>query len=60
MDKTSGLYRRLVIIELNNKVMKPDPLFLLKLTERDMEYFLYKAVYWVGVALQEGQFRISQ
>lgn len=59
MDKTSGLYRRLVIIELNNKVMKPDPLFLLKLTERDMEYFLYKAVYWVGVALQEGQFRIS-
>ena len=60
MDKTSGLYRRLVIIELNNKVLKPDPLFLMKLTERDMEYFLYKAVYWVGIALQEGQFRISQ
>ena len=60
MDKTSGLYRRLVIIELNNKVLKPDPLFLMKLTERDMEYFLYKAVYWVGVALQEGQFRVSQ
>lgn len=60
MDKTSGLYRRLVIIELNNKVNKPDPLFLMKLTARDMEYFLYKAVYWVGVALQEGKFRISQ
>lgn len=60
MDKTSGLYRRLVIIELNNKVEKPDPLFLMKLTARDMEYFLYKAVYWVGVALQEGKFRISQ
>lgn len=60
LDRTSGLYRRMVIIELNNKVEKPDPLFLLKLTARDMEYFLYKAVYWVGIALQEGQFRISQ
>ena len=60
LDKTSGLYRRMVIIELNNKISKPDPLFLMKLTARDMEYFLYKAVYWVGVALQEGQFRISQ
>lgn len=60
MDKTSGLYRRMVIIELNNKISKPDPLFIMKLTPRDMEYFLYKAVYWVGIALQEGQFRISQ
>ena len=60
LDKTSGLYRRMVIIELNNKVKNPDPLFLMKLTPRDMEYFLYKAVYWVGIALQEGQFRISQ
>lgn len=60
LDKTSGLYRRMVIIELNNKISKPDPLFLLKLTPLDMEYFLYKAVYWVGIALQEGQFRISQ
>lgn len=60
MDKSSGLYRRLVIIELNNKVLNPDPLFLSKLTSRDMEYFLYKAVYWIGVALQEGRFRISQ
>jgi hypothetical protein len=32
----------------------------MKLTPLDMEYFLYRAVYWVGVALQEGQFRISQ
>lgn len=60
MDKTSGLYRRLVIIELNNKIKSPDPLFLMKLTSRDMEYFLYKAVYWVGIALKEGKFRISQ
>jgi phage/plasmid-associated DNA primase len=60
LDKTSGLYRRMVIIELNNKITKPDPLFLMKLTPRDMEYFLYKAVYWLGIALQEGSFRISQ
>lgn len=60
MDRTSGLYRRMVIIELNNKIEKPDPLFVMKLTNRDMEYFLYKAVYWVGIALQEGQFKISQ
>lgn len=60
MDKTSGLYRRMVIVELNNKVTNPDPLFIKKLTERDMKYFLYKAVYWIGVALQEGTFRISQ
>ena len=60
MDKTSGLYRRIVIIELNNKIEKPDPLFLFKLTPLDMEYFLYQAVYWLGIALREGQFRISQ
>lgn len=60
MDKTSGLYRRIVIIELNNKIEKPDPLFLFKLTPLDMEYFLYQSVYWLGIALREGQFRISQ
>lgn len=60
LDKTSGLYRRLVIIELNNKVQNPDPLFILKLTQRDMEYFLYKAVEGIGVALREGQFAITQ
>src|SRR5690606_15489434 len=27
---------------------------------RDMEYFLFKAVQWIGIALQEGKFRISQ
>ena len=60
LDKTSGMYRRMVLIELNNKITKPDPLFLLKLTQIDMEYFLWKAVYWIGVAMKEGHFRISQ
>lgn len=60
MDRTSGLYRRLVIIELNNKVLKPNPLFVSELTTRDMEYFIYKAVQAIGLALKEGSFRISQ
>lgn len=60
LDKTSGLYRRMVIIELNNKIEKPDPLFMEKITARDMEYFLYQAVYWIGIAMKEGKFRISQ
>ena len=40
MDKTSGLYRRLILVELNNKVEKPDPLFINRLTDIDIEYFL--------------------
>lgn len=59
VDKTSGLYRRLVLIELNHKVKRPDPLFMLKITESDMEYFLYKAVEGIKIALEEGHFRIS-
>lgn len=59
MDKTSGLYRRIILIELNNKVEKPDPLFMLKLTDKDMEYFLYKSVQAIKQALEEGHFRIN-
>lgn len=60
MDKTSGLYRRLILIELNNKVAKPDPLFMNKVSETDMEYFLYKAVQGIKLAIEEGKFKISQ
>lgn len=59
MDKTSGLYRRIILVELNTKVKKPDPLFMLKLTEKDMEYFLFKAVEGIKQALEEGHFRIN-
>lgn len=59
MDKTSGLYRRMVLIELNNKVQKPDPLFLNKITDSDMEYFLFKSVQAIKVAIEEGKFRIN-
>ena len=60
MDKTSGLYRRMVLIELNNKVLNPDPLFMNKITEQDMSYFLFKAVEGVKTAIEEGRFKVTQ
>lgn len=60
MDKTSGLYRRMVLIELNHKVAHPDPLFMNKITDVDMEYFLFKAVEGIKLAIEEGRFKIMQ
>ena len=60
MDKTSGLYRRMVLIELNHKVKTPDPLFMNKVTDNDMQYFLFKAVEGIRLAIEEGRFRINQ
>ena len=60
MDKTTGLYRRMILIELNHKVSNPDPLFINKVTENDMEYFLFKAVEGIKLAIEEGRFRITQ
>lgn len=59
MDNTSGLYRRMILIELNHKIAKPDPLFMNKVTEQDMEYLLFKAVEGIKLAIEEGRFRIS-
>ena len=59
MDKTTGLYRRMVLIELNHKVENPDPLFMNKVTDEDMEYFLFKAVEGIKIAIEEGRFRIT-
>ena len=60
MDKTSGLYRRMVLIELNNKVKNPDMLFMNKVTDLDMQYFLFKAVEGIKSAIEEGRFKITQ
>jgi hypothetical protein len=60
MDKTTGLYRRMILIELNNKVLKPDPLFMNKVTDLDMQYFIFKAVEGIKTAIEEGRFRITQ
>lgn len=59
MDKTSGLYRRLILVELNHKVQKPDPLFMNRVTETDMEYLLFHAVEGIKLAIEEGRFRIN-
>jgi putative DNA primase/helicase len=59
MDNTSGLYRRMILIELNHKIAKPDPLFMNKVTEQDMEYLLFKSVEGIKLAIEEGRFRIS-
>lgn len=59
MDKTSGLYRRMILVELNQKILKPDPLFINKVNDTDMEYFLFKAVEGIKVAIEEGHFRIN-
>jgi putative DNA primase/helicase len=59
MDNTSGLYRRMILIELNHKISKPDPLFMNKVTEQDMEYLLFKSVEGIKLAIEEGRFRIS-
>lgn len=60
MDRTSGLYRRIVIVELNNKVLNPDRQFIDKINDTDMEYLLYKAVQGIKKVLEEGHFRIDQ
>ena len=57
-DKTSGLYRRLTIIELNNKITNPDPLFLDRLTDGDMEYLLWKAIDAVYAAIQRQELTV--
>ena len=58
MDKTTGLMRRMVLVELNHKVEHPDPLFLNKITTMDMQYFLFKAVEGIKTAIEEGRFKI--
>lgn len=60
MDKTSGLFRRMILLELNNPIKTIDPLYLTKITESDMEYFLLKSVEAIGIAIEEGHFRITQ
>lgn len=51
-DRTSGFYRRVMIIEINKKIEKPDPLFLDRLTESDYEYLLSVAIEKLIAALK--------
>lgn len=58
-DKSDGLYRRMILVEIDKKIKNPDPKFLEKVTDNDMEYFFYKAVQGIHMALQRGGFTIS-
>lgn len=51
-DRSSGFYRRVVIVEINKKIEKPDPFFLDRLTEQDYEYLLSVAIEKLIAALK--------
>lgn len=53
-DRTTGFYRRFVIVDINRVITNPDPLFLDKLTSYDYEYLLYKAVEYISEAIKRG------
>lgn len=55
-DKTSGLYRRLIIVEMNNIINKPDPFFMERLTVDDYEYLLFNAIKAIRGAIMNNSF----
>lgn len=61
-DDSSGLYRRMIIVELNNVIPndKKDPGFMYKVTEEDCEYLFIKAVDAVSRLLRDKRFIINQ
>ena len=59
-DKSDGLYRRMILVEIDKKIQNPDPKFFEKVTDSDIEYFFYKAVQGIHMALQRGQFTIME
>ncbi len=59
-DDSEGLYRRLMLVELKNKVKNPDRTFESKITDLDMEYFLYKAAEAIHKVLRRGRFTMEK
>lgn len=51
-DRTSGFYRRVMIIDINNKIENPDVFFLERLTDSDYEYLLSVAIEKLVAALK--------
>lgn len=54
-DRTSGMYRRMCIIEISRKIEKFDPFFIFKITDSDMEYLLYKSIQALLNALENNK-----
>lgn len=59
-DDSEGLYRRLLLVELNNRIKNPDRDFDAKITDLDMEYFLYKAAEAIHRVLRTGRFTMEE
>jgi len=59
-DDSEGLYRRLMLIELTNKIKEPDRDFDHKITDLDMEYFLYKSAEAIHKVLRRGRFTMEE
>jgi len=59
-DDSEGLYRRLMLIELNNRIKDPDRDFENKITDLDMEYFFYKAAEAIHRVLRKGRFTMEE
>lgn len=54
-DRSSGFYRRVMIIEINKKIEHPDPFFLDRLTESDYEYLLSVAIEKLVAAMKKNK-----
>ncbi|MFA5642867.1 MAG: phage/plasmid primase, P4 family, partial [Bacteroidales bacterium] len=59
-DDSEGLYRRLMLVELNNRIKTPDRDFENKITDLDMEYFFYKAAEAIHRVLRNGKFTMEE
>lgn len=59
-DRTDGLYRRLILIEMNHRIENPNPFFLQSITESDMEYLLMKATEAIHEALKNNSFTMAK
>lgn len=59
-DDSEGLYRRLMLVELTNKIKVPDRDFDSKITDLDMEYFLYKSAEAIHRVLRRGKFTLEE
>ena len=54
-DRTSGLLRRVCLIDIDNQIQEFDPFFLFKITDSDMEYLLYKSIMALQTALKNNK-----
>lgn len=59
-DDSEGMYRRLMLVELTNKIKVPDRDFENKITDLDMEYFLYKSAEAIYNVLRRGKFTMEE